>query len=300
MQVPMPHFGEFAALLTAMFWTVSVISFENAGKRVGSLPVNLLRLVQGFVFLTIYCAVVRDSWFPFDAPDSAWIYLTLSGIAGFLIGDLSLFRAFVLIGGRLSMLIYSLVPVLTAVISWIFLGETLTMLDMIAMAITIGGVSWVVSERKRPESGADPGNTARGILLALAGTVGQSVGFVLSKKGMGAYDAFAASQIRILSGMLAFVVLFTVIGWWPKVFSALKDRTAMLQTVVGSVFGPFLGATLSLVAVKYTETGVAATIMTLVPVFIIPPAILIQKEKVSLRAVFGALVAVSGSVILFQ
>ena len=89
------------------------------------------------------------------------------------------------------------------------------------------------------------------------------------------------------------------IGWWPKVFAAIKDRGAMKGTALGAFFGPFLGVSFSLIAVKYTETGVAATLMALAPVFIIPPAILIQKERVSTRAVLGAIVAVTGSALLF-
>ena len=93
--------------------------------------------------------------------------------------------------------------------------------------------------------------------------------------------------------------LFAIIGWWPRVLRALGDRKAMVGTTTGAVFGPFLGVSLSLVAVQHTQAGVATTIMALVPVLIIVPSVLIKKERVSPRAVFGAIVAVSGAALLF-
>ena len=46
------HYGEFAALLVAFFWSITALSFEAASKKVGSLPVNIIRLVIGLAFLS--------------------------------------------------------------------------------------------------------------------------------------------------------------------------------------------------------------------------------------------------------
>ncbi|HSN54102.1 MAG TPA: EamA family transporter, partial [Candidatus Sulfomarinibacteraceae bacterium] len=62
---------------------------------------------------------------------------------------------------------------------------------------------------------------------------------------------------------------------------------------------PFLGVSLSLLAVKYTEAGVAATLMALTPVLIIPVSVLVFREQVARPAVLGAVVAVAGSALLF-
>jgi drug/metabolite transporter (DMT)-like permease len=70
-------------------------------------------------------------------------------------------------------------------------------------------------------------------------------------------------------------------------------------TALGSFFGPFVGVSLSLYAVQHTQVGVAATIIALVPVLIIPPAVLIKKEIIGLRDVAGAAIAVAGSFLLF-
>ncbi|RJO74267.1 MAG: DMT family transporter [Myxococcales bacterium] len=293
------HVGELAALITAFCWTVTALSFEAAGRRIGSLAVNLLRLLLAFVWLTLYNAIARDLPLPTDASGHAWLWLAASGVVGFLIGDLALFRAFVLIGSRLSMLLMALVPPMTALIGWFFLGEGLGAFDLLGMTLTLAGVCWVVAERA--PNGAN-GPTRRpwgGIALGFVGALGQAVGLVFSKVGMGSYSPFAATQIRVLTGVVGFSLLFAFIGWWPKVIAGLKEARAMRLVTLGSIFGPFLGVSFSLLAVQRTQAGVAATIMSIVPVLIIPPSVWIFKERVSPRAAFGAAVAVAGVALLF-
>jgi len=297
---PFPHAGEIAALATACCWTVTALAFESAGKRVGSLAVNLIRLVIAALFLSAFCWAVRGLPLPTDASLHAWGWLALSGIVGFTIGDLCLFRAFVVVGSRISMLLMSLVPPMTALIGWALLGERLDGWDWAGMALTVGGVSWVVAERKRDGNGMIAARPpVSGILLGLGGALGQAVGLVLSKHGMGDYHPFAATQIRVYAGIAGFAVLFCCIGWWPKVNAALRNRGAMARMSLGAVFGPFLGVSLSLAAVKYTQAGVAATIMSLVPVLILAPSALIKHEPITARAALGAAIAVGGVSLLF-
>jgi drug/metabolite transporter (DMT)-like permease len=293
-----PYAGELAALGTACCWTVTALAFESAGKRVGSLPVNLLRLIFGLGFLSLFGAVTRGLPLPTDATPHAWLWLSASGLAGFAFGDLCLFQALVVLGSRLAILLMALVPPLCALLGWAILGERLAALDWLGMALTIGGVTWVVLER--PEREGRPRRVPLdGILLGLGGALGQAVGLVLSKLGMGRYDAFAATQIRVLAGLAGFVLVFCAIRGWGRVRAALRDRGAMARTGLGSFFGPFLGVSLSLVAVQRAPTGVAATIMAIQPVLILVPAALLSKERITFRAIIGALLAVGGAALLF-
>jgi drug/metabolite transporter (DMT)-like permease len=141
--------------------------------------------------------------------------------------------------------------------------------------------------------------SAAGVALGLGGALGQAGGLVLSKLGMGAYDAFAATQIRVTAGGLGYVALFFVLGRWGRVRRALADRRAMAATGVGAFFGPFLGVSLSLLAVQRTATGVAASIMAVTPVLIIPVAVLWGGERVGTGGVIGAVLAVTGVAVLF-
>ncbi len=294
------YLGESAALATAACWAITALAFESAGRRVGSLPVNLIRLLFGFVFLIPFVWIRRGVPFPWDASPEAWFWLGLSGLIGFAFGDLCLFRAFVLIGSRLSVLLMSLVPPLTALIGWALLGETLSAREWLGMLLTVGGVLWVVRERVPTSAAGRARPSSWGLALGVGGALGQAVGLVISKHGMGDYDAFAANQIRVIAGIAGFAVIFTVRGLWGRVLEALRHGAAMSRTAIGGVFGPFLGVSLSLVAVQNISVGVAATIMSITPVIILPAAIVLHKEKVSARAALGAILAVLGTAVLFS
>jgi drug/metabolite transporter (DMT)-like permease len=293
------YYGELAALATAFFWTVTALSFEVAGKRVGTLSLNLVRLVMGLIFLTVFLTVTRGTPLPVNATAHNWLWLSISGVIGFTIGDLLLFKGFILIGARVSMLIMALVPPITALIGYLVMGETLTPANMLGMALVVGGISMVVLERSPGSRQVAFSRPLRGILAASGGAVGQAVGLVLSKYGMRGYNAFAATQVRIIAGTAGFLVVVTAMGFWGRIGKALKDGKAMGTMSLGAFFGPFLGVSFSLLAVKYTTTGVAATLMALVPILIIAPSALLFKERVTMREVAGAVVAVAGVAVLF-
>lgn len=293
--------GQLAALGTATCWAFSALAFDAAARRMGALTLNLIRLVIAFCFLTLAAWALRGLPLPTDATPHAWAWLAVSGLVGFVFGDLCLFRAFVMIGPRLSMLMMSLAPPLTAVIGWLVLGETLSGRDLVGMSLTVAGIAWAVLERKPPAAASAPEvrPSFTGIALAFGGALGQAAGLVLSKLGMGSYDAVAATQVRVLAGAAGFALLYFPLRWWPKVGAALRDRKALGFASVGSFFGPFVGVSLSLYAVRNTAAGVAASIMALTPVLIIPLIVLMRRERVGWGGVLGAAVAVFGVTLLF-
>jgi drug/metabolite transporter (DMT)-like permease len=299
------HPGELAALLTAVFWTITALAFEAASRKIGSMVVNLLRLIVGFCFLTLFVFFYRGSLLPLDATPNAWLYLSLSGLIGFVFGDLCLFQAFVVVGARISMLLMALAPPMTALIGWVVLGETLSWKSWIGMTLTITGIALVVLKRHTAEESNGGFRKVKfnyplwGILLGLGGAAGQAVGLILSKVGMQGYDTFASTQIRVIAGIAGFAVLFTVMGLWKQLFRALSQRKPMLQLSLGAFFGPFLGVSFSLISIKYADTGIASTIMAIVPVLIIPPSMILYKEKVTFKEVSGAVLAVSGVAMFF-
>jgi drug/metabolite transporter (DMT)-like permease len=299
------HFGEIAGVLTAVFWTITSLAFESAGKKVGSLSVNLIRLVMAFFFIGIYSWFARGFFFPTDATLFQWKWLALSGIIGFVIGDLLLFQAFVVVGARIAMLMMALAPPFAALIGWWILDEVLSPMSWLGMAITMCGIVIVILKREKTEENGKivkkikSSHSITGILLALGGALGQAAGLVISKKGMGDYDAFSASQIRVLTGMVGFIILFFFMRRWPKVWQAVKHKPAMKRITLGAFFGPFLGVSFSLLAVQNTQAGIAATLMAISPVLIIPPAILLFKEKVNWKEIIGALITVGGIILFF-
>ena len=293
------HPGEFAALLTAIFWTITALSFESASHRIGSISVNIIRLFIGIIFLSIFNFIHRGIVFPTDASWYNWLWLAISGLIGLVFGDLFLFKSYTIIGSRFSMLLMTLVPPITAFFSFIILGERLSLFNYMGMTLTFSGIALAIFSRNGAKDKLSLKLSPRGLLYALGGAVGQALGLVLSKFGMKDYDPFAATQIRIIAGLAGFILLITFLNRWPNVVMALKNRKGMQLTTIGSFFGPFLGVSFSLIAVKYIEAGIASTIMALVPIFIILPAVILYKQKVKLTEIIGAFISVCGVALFF-
>ena len=217
------HIGEFAALLTAFFWTITSLSFESASHKIGSIAVNILRLVIGFVFLSAFSLIHRGLLLPVDATCENWLWLTLSGLVGFVFGDLFLFKSYTMIGSRFSMLIMTLVPPITALFSFIILGERLTLFHYLGMTLTFSGIAMAIFSRKGKGEKLSLKLAPRGILYAIGGAVGQALGLVLSKFGLKDYDPFAATQIRIIAGIFGYAILVTILVRWGSVYKATRQ-----------------------------------------------------------------------------
>jgi drug/metabolite transporter (DMT)-like permease len=236
------------------------------------------------------------------------LWLCLSSLIGIVIGDSLLFEAFITVGPRLTTLIYATSPIMATVIAWIFLNEKLGALDLFAIAITLCGIAWVVAERRTSQNGSltrehHPPHVWRGIFFALGGSLGQAAGLVTSKQALvhtGApVNPLEAAYVRILFGASVMLLVSLVRGQIRATIRAARQGQALLLTVGGTIVGPFLGIWMSLVAVSLIEAGVAATLNSMVPVFVIPLVILIKHERVSARAWIGSLVAVGGVALLF-
>ncbi|MDR0332971.1 MAG: DMT family transporter [Dysgonamonadaceae bacterium] len=290
----MTHIGEIAALFTAFSWTICALFFEKAGRRVGSLSVNIIRIFLGVIFLGITTLITRGMFFPMDATAHNWLWLGISGIIGFFIGDLFLFKSYTMIGSRTSQLVMSLAPMFTAIIGWLFLTELLSWKSILGIVVSITGIMIAIAG-KQLKLNISP----KGFLFALGGAIGQAVGLVLSKKGMDGYDAVASTQIRAIFGFVCFVLLVTFLKRWGQIFRSTKDLQSVKMISIGSIFGPFIGVSLSLYAVQHTNTGIAATLMALVPIIIIVPSAIMFKEKITAQQVIGALISIVGASIFF-
>ncbi|MDC7240510.1 MAG: DMT family transporter [Spirochaetales bacterium] len=291
------YIGEIAALATTLCWMISALSFEASGRRIGSLPVNLVRLVMGILFMGIYLFATQGILVPRLPDDGRFWFIFASGFIGFFIGDMLLFRSYVEIGSRVALLILSFVPPITAFLEWIFMGQLLSLQGWISMIVVLTGVLMVLL--KKDGGSFELKHPVRGILLALGGTIGQAAGMILSRMGIGSADPVQATQIRALAGLCGFVPLFFILRLYPKVFRSLKDGKAMAQLSLGAMFGPFIGVALSLLAMQHTSAGIVSIITALVPVVVIPPSIFLFKEKVTVREMIGAMIAVAGVIILF-
>ena len=291
--------GETAALATAFLWMLSSLCWTVVGERVGSLAVNVIRLLFALPMLMLVLWLTQGAPIPLSAPPQVWLYLSLSGVFGFFVCDLFLFRSFLMIGPRLGMLILSLAPPLTALLGWLILGEKLAPIHWFGMGLTMAGVVWVVLESP-VNSGRRYVFTFRGGALAFLGTAGQAVAMVFAKLGMQpGISAMAATEVRLLAGLACFLVLLLVLRRYPLLVQAGRDRRALGIITLGALAGPFLGVTLMMVAIRYISTGLAQTFLALAPVMIIPFMRWLYQERVRFPAVAGAALAFLGVALLF-
>ncbi len=292
------YLGELAGLGTALCWSFGSVFFTISSRRLGHHVVNRTRLALALLLLAIAHFIMYGRFVPAHTTSYHLFWFGLSGIIGFAIGDTLLFRAFVLLGARLSMLLMCLVPVFGTIIAWLFLHEILDLTKIIAIIITIAGVAWVVTERRNEKY--KKSHDVEGIICGIGGALGQAVGLILSKKGLGSdFSALSGNIIRVFAATSVLWMITLLRGKIPQTFKKLEDRKGALTMCGGTVFGPFMGVWLSLVAIQYTFVGIASTLMALPPIFLIPLSHWVFKEKISLGAILGTIVAVIGVALIF-
>lgn len=292
--------GEIAALLTAVCWSFTAIFFSFGGRRVGSDVVNRTRLLFGLVFLIITHRLLEGQFIPTGVEPFRWGWLAVSSVLGLVLGDAFLFAALALIGPRITMLMMSTVPIMSALFGWILFGETFTSVELLAVLLAVGGIAWVVTEPQSDPSLANPAGYRKGLFFAFLGALGQVANLVTSRYALvDNFPALSATVIRILIGLVILWAIAAARGEIRDTFDKLRDRRALWAIVGGSVAGPFLGIWLSLVAVQNARLGIASTLMALPPVLLIPVEYLVFRRVVSRRGIVGTIVAMTGVALLF-
>ncbi len=294
----MLYIGELSALLTAFLWSGSSFAFTAAAERLNSLQLNINRIFIAAVFLY---ATILLSGIQFSISTSQVFYLGVSGFIGLVFGDTFLFKAYQHVGARISMLLMALSPAMSAVLAYLFLKEDLSLWAIIGILITMSGIALVILERNEIPSSKYKISKA-GIFFGLMGALGQSGGLIFAKIAFnsGEINGFVATFVRIVAAFLVMLPLAIVVRRFKNPFKFYaKDLNALTSTIAGTIFGPYLGITFSLIAIEYTKVGIASTLMSMMPIIMLPIVRYYYKEKLSWRAIIGAIVAVVGVSILF-
>lgn len=296
--------GELAAVGTSLCFAFGSIFFTFAGRDIGAQRVNRVRLLIATLIVGLIHWLAFGLLFPLNASSQELTWLGLSGIVGLVLGDMCLMQAFVLIGPRLSMLMMALAPVFSTIIAWLFLHEALDLQTSLGILLAVTGVIIVVSERSnsKSSSAAVGGQAYRtGLLLALGGSLGQAGGTVLSRLGVaGGIEPISASLIRLVVATVVLWMIALFGGKATETITALREKPrAGFKVLGGVIMGPVLGVWLSLVAVQRTSVGIASTLTSLTPIFLIPISYVVFRERITRQAVLGTLIAFAGTVFLF-
>ena len=295
--------GQFFALLVAACWAQNSIVYTYAGRRVGSTTVTHLRLWVALPAIILVHLVFTGKPLPLDLNPPAYLYLSISGLAGFCIADLCIFKAFIDIGPRETLVIMTTSPIFSAAGSWVLLGEVLAGMQVIGIVLTIAGVGLVLWSESRNLTGklsAGRRKIVLGALFALAGTVAQAAGMTVAKYGMGTdVHPVSANVLRISAGLAGVVVFSAFRRQFVADFKKMKDVGAFLLISSGALIGPVLGIVLTLYALTMAPVGVVTTIMQMSPIMLLPFDRYFLKRRIPPGAVFGTLLAVGGAVFLF-
>ena len=309
----MQYLGEIIALVVSLSWTVTALFADKASHRLGSMSANVIRLVLATFSLTLILWLGIGRPYPLYADGKTWAWLAASAFVGYLFGDWCLFNCYLSIGARFGQLFMTLAPPMAAIAGWALLGETLTWKSILAMAVTLLGIAISILSK---EAGKQVHLTLplKGVLLGLGAGFGQGVGLVLSKVGMEHYaqlippDApsrmgtllpFASTMIRALIGATGFLILMLLQKKTKELKAASHDRKGLGYALVMTIFGPVVGVSLSLMAVRYTSAGIASTLMALTPVFILLPYALIYHQRIKARELLGVAVSMTGVALFF-
>ncbi len=293
--------GNLAAICTAICWAITSILFSITSKKIGSITVNRLRLLVASVFLMIIHLVIYRQLIPTTFSLDRWAWLGLSGVVGLTLGDAFLFQAYVMIGPRLSTVMMALVPVASTILAWLVLGEKLSLLVITGICITVAGVAWVVLEEPGEKLvTGDRRHFLLGIACGLGSVLGQSFGLILSKRGLeGGVSALSGVLIRILVAMAVLWVYSALRGQIGSTLQVFRMPGTIGTIATASAIGPVLGVWLSLVSVQLIPVGIASTLQSLTPIFVLPMTLAFFKERVTARAIFGTLGAIAGVAVIF-
>lgn len=299
-------------------WAGSALFFEYAGRAIKAVNLNLIRLIFALFLIGIILFFINGSPFPQYANGEVWFWMSLSGFVGFVFGDFFLFSSYRTIPARVTQLIMTLAPPFSALAGFFLLGERLSTNTIIGMVVTLSGIALSILKRDSKSNNAEQRRgvhlelPVKGVLFALLAAIGQGVGLVLSKIGLLAYKesapelsslytSLAGTQIRIIIGIISFTIIIAFIkNGFKGFFASFKAKKNIAAAFGGSIVGPVVGVTLSLLAVQYTNIAVASTIMALVPIIIIIPDCLIYKRRVTFIEVLGAIISVAGVAILLS
>ena len=303
----MTYIGELISIGVAFSWTATALLSEYGSKRMGNLTLNVLRMALALLFSLILFAIVVGSPLPVGVTSQALWWMLLSGLVGYVIGDFCLFQCYIIIGSRYGQLFMTLAPLAAALMAWVSLGQQMTSMSIVAMLVTLLGIGISVLGRGEHHkvSLKLPFN---GVLFAIAAALCQGIGLVLSKIGMDHYDItqmpawlipFSANFLRCIAGIIGFSLLLYFRDGFTPLREAMYDRKGMIAAISTTIFGPFVGVGFSLMAVQYTNAGIASTLMALTPIIILLPSWWLFRQPITWKAVIGAVISVVGVSLFF-
>ena len=292
---------EALALLAAACWAVAALFSAPASQRLGAFTFSRWRML--FASLILWSiALVTGGWRTLDA--SAFGLLAVSGVIGIFIGDTALFACMNRLGPRRSGVLFATHALFSAVLAWLFLGESLWGWALVGSGLLVGGVMLAIVWGRRGDEQhgweQTQGRLAVGVGLGLVAALCQSVATLMLKPLMTTgIDAVAGSAMRMSMALLAHVLLLAT-GW-----AGARSLAPLRWQDAGLIFGSAavamaLGMTLILQAMKNGQAGLVAVLSSVTPILILPVLWIVYRRRPAVGAWLGAVLAVAGTALILS
>jgi len=309
----MQYIGEISALAASACWVITALVLASAGRVVGATVVNAVRIFIAICILCLIHWLIYGNIWP-EISSFSLLCLGISGVIGLAIGDQFIYRALIDAGPRLTTLVMTSTPALTAIVAFVVLNENLSYVDLLGMLLTMAGIAIAILTRGEKNTNKKYPRVKVGIMFAFLGSLGQAIGLVFAKLGMKESDPnivntlyhsgvtpLSATYIRMCFGGVGATGLLLFYAFYKRAKRECHFRinfSVFICILAGAIFGPVLGVWLGLISIENMDTGVAATLMSLSPIMILPFAKIFEKEQITSSAVFGAFVSIIGVALL--
>jgi drug/metabolite transporter (DMT)-like permease len=283
--------GIIAALGSAASWSVGALLFSQLGASLSSFAMTLVKGGVSVFLLGLMTLLLGEFS---DIGVQAYCYLVISGLLGIALADTFFFSALKELGPRAIVLLTTLGQVFTVVLAVILLGERLTPHGWTGIVFIVLGVAVGMF----PGASLKGISSSRGIIFGLISVLSMSVSAILTKKGLDGTSTLYATLIRMMagtSGMLLMGIMTSRLRKWVLPF---RDNRLVLQFFLAVCVITFGGFWLTIVAFKYTSVAVANSLISTESIFIIPLSVIFLKEKLTLHALAGAIIATAGVIAL--
>lgn len=307
------HLGECVAILTTLSWSIGIFPFTEAARRLGPVSVNHFRLVMAVIFISViaWCTLPISFSELFTSPlPEHWIWFGLSGVVGLALGDHFGFTSFAILGPRIASIFSTLAPAAALFTGYFIIDERINIIGIIGIFVTIAGVIWLTltKSEKSKMNDQEYGNVNKGIVFGILAAFCQGIGVVLANKGFTylsegeTLPVFQATWLRMVSATVVIYLITISRGRLKQVVKPILENKnkGNVYTLAGTIFGPVMGVSLSMwtITLLQNKPSVAQTIFSLLPIFALPLAYVFYKEKITLKAILGAIIAIVGVLIL--
>ncbi|MGI8855797.1 MAG: DMT family transporter [Thermomicrobiales bacterium] len=293
--------GELLGLSAAIIWAVSNTLMRVQTARLGAVAVNFWRCLVTIPFFIILFLVVRDPGTLGELAPLTILYIVLGVCIGMVTGDSLQYHAIKLIGVSRAMPISGCFPLFTVFFAWLLNGEPIRVQVLGGAVVVMMGVLLISLPKRAPTAPvgiiAAPApivvnrTNATGITLSLIAAVCWSLATVVQSKALAHADPITVNLIRM--PVAACVLLAASRGRANIPLKQFGARTFVFLIVIG-IFGTGLASITYLGALKIAGAGRTAVLGATAPLFALPLAMLLLRERPGLRGVAGTLLTVLG------